>query len=459
MNAFQVQNMCGIAGALIPAAQTTFCAGLVCTAVDKDTCCQPDALCSTLQTSSEIQNLCGDGGTLIAAASSTLCNGVACNALDKLTCCKPPAPPPPTLEPGSGTSNQVCAATKTCSCSNGVVASGDSCIFDKAENCESCKKGYFLKKPKGAGYCASTVDGADRTSQNDCNDVTQVRLAPCTTKATCEATLGESRKWTMTQRGTASCSLCPTGFFQKYDVSTATSCDAWTPCTSAEAEKIAATTAAAIAASKNAADASIAAPTGADGTATTGGGSGGNAGGDSGGNTAGSGGPSADDEADTAADAASDVSGTPEPVPAGGTFGGGVVLGMFLSVLIIGMGVGGVLLWKRQQEKKEPSASPEPELPARPIAQDSDANGNSLEMVGITINNSVNTVRGSNTQLRNMLDGGDVINPVGAEEQQHHERNSTQLPSNRAKHTDDQGKRYPTLRLPHFCCRRVITMM
>lgn len=246
----------------------------------------------------------------------------------------------------------------------------------------------------------------------------------------------------MTQRGTASCSLCPTGFFQKYDVSTATSCDAWTPCTSAEAEKIAATTAAAIAASNDAADASIAAPTGADGTATTGGGSGGNAGGDSGGNTAGSGGPSADDEADTAADAASDVSGTPEPVPAGGTFGGGIVLGMFLSVLIIGMSVGGVLLWKRQQEKKEPSASPEPELPVRPIVQDSDANGNSLEMVGITINNSVNTVRGSNTQLRNMLDGGDVINPVGAEEQEHHRRNSTQLPPNWAKHTDDQGKRY-----------------
>ena len=65
MNAFQVQNICGVAGALVPLAASTSCVGLVCTATDKDTCCLPDAMCSSLKTAAEIQSVCGVGVHLI----------------------------------------------------------------------------------------------------------------------------------------------------------------------------------------------------------------------------------------------------------------------------------------------------------------------------------------------------------------------------------------------------------
>jgi len=77
---------------LVVDASTTFCNGIACAAVDKLTCCLPDAPCSSLTTTSEIENVCGTGGALIPAtvAATTMCGKATCGASDKGVCCVAP---------------------------------------------------------------------------------------------------------------------------------------------------------------------------------------------------------------------------------------------------------------------------------------------------------------------------------------------------------------------------------
>ena len=457
------------------------------------------------------------------------------------------------------------------------------------------------------------MSGADRTAGSDCGASDNEK---CGTKTICEASVASPATWSINTFGTASCMNCPTGYFQKYDLSGATSCDVFTPCTVAEAEKIAATEAAKAAPTSPGGNAGGGSggnaggsggtgtgsdtPSGTTGggsggnagggsTGTTGGGSGGNAGGSSGGNAGGSGGtgtgsdtpsgttpkpkppsdmhfiiehtvtlsgidastfnadpklteafsttieeilsiptgiiqnvkattnsansnirrflagsmcdvnyelsfdnkedadameivikkptglfqnsgvftaafkaamtekkvstsisssissaaPAAttqreersgsDNDNSGSADATADAAAGSDSGNSNGTFGGGVALGMFLSVLIIGMIAGGVFLWKRQQEKDGPAASPN--LPPRP-SMESGPNDSNVEMVGVTIK------RDTNTKSRNKVDQVDVKNPLDKEKHKNHGRNSTQMPEGWDKHNDNQGKRY-----------------
>ena len=475
----------------------------------------------------------------------------------------------------------------------------------------SCEKGYYLKKPKGIGKCASRLSGVDRTAGSDCGASDNEK---CATKTICEASVASPATWSINTFGTASCVNCPTGYFQKYDLSTATSCDVFTPCTVAEAEKIAATEAAKAAPTSpggNAGGDSGGNAGGSGGTGTgsdtpsgtTGGGSGGNAGGGSGGNAGGGSGGNAGGSSGTGTGSDTPSGTTPKPKPSSdmhfiiehtvtlsgidastfnadpklteafsntverilslptdvvqnvrattnsansnarrflagsmcdvnyelafdnkedadameivikkptglfqnsgvftaafkaamtekkvstyisssissaapaattqreersssdnqnstsadasadadqkikqyiesnGTFGGGVALGMFLSVFIIGMIVGGVFLWKRQQQKDGSGASPI--LPPRPSMSSgpngSGPNDSNVEMVGVTIK------RDTNTKSRNKVDQVNVKNPLDKGGHKNHGRNSTQMPKGWDKHRDDQGNRY-----------------
>jgi hypothetical protein len=118
---------------------------------------------------------------------------------------------------------------------------------------------------------------------------------------------------------------------------------------------------------------------------------------------------SSDNENSTSADASADTDQKiKQYIESNGTFGGGVALGMFLSVFIIGMIVGGVFLWKRQQQKDGSGASPI--LPPRPSMSSgpngSGPNDSNVEMVGVTIK------RDTNTKSRNKVDQVNVKNPL-----------------------------------------------
>ena len=220
----------GLGNGLIAAAGSTLCQSSPCTKqADAATCCKPNMLCSSMN-AVEIEAVCGASGSLIAEASRTFCDGTTCESTDKNVCCQQSPSggggssggsttggsttggsttgggttgggttgggttggtggsdtggSTDTKTPGTEESNRVCNQA-TCTCSNGVAATGDKCIYNNAENCLNCNKGYYH---------------------------------------------------TITMSGMASCKPCETGYFQSSWESTATKCTKWTACSVADAQ-------------------------------------------------------------------------------------------------------------------------------------------------------------------------------------------------------------------------------
>jgi len=200
----QIKNWCP-SGSLIDKAPQTFCDGIACTHDDVATCCEPlpppapsPDPTSPSPTGTPSPSSAGTSGSGTSGGGTTTGGGGPGT----------PAPGGTTTGGGTGTGggttsgggtgtgvcvpksqgspkqNRVCKPT-TCTCKNGTPATGPACIYNNAEYCLNCNRGFYH---------------------------------------------------TVTMPGIASCKPCKSGFYQDEFKSTATQCKKWSVCCAADAE-------------------------------------------------------------------------------------------------------------------------------------------------------------------------------------------------------------------------------
>ena len=186
MTDIEIKSLC-TSGSLIAEAQKTFCDGVICDSADMDTCCEPAPPPSGTGTGTSGSGTSGGGTTTSGGGTGSGTGGSSGGGSSGGTTSgggTGTGASGDTKSPGTDESNRVCKPA-TCTCSNGTPAKGAACIYNKAEYCLNCNKGFYH---------------------------------------------------TISMPGIASCKPCKTGSYQDAWMSTATKCKKWTVCSAVDAQ-------------------------------------------------------------------------------------------------------------------------------------------------------------------------------------------------------------------------------